>query len=525
MRRRTFLTAAAATAASPALPRPSRAQGSARVLRFVPEGNLNNPDPIWTTTTVARNHGLMIWDMLYALDDSFAPKPQMAAGHTVSDDRLTWRFTLRDGLIFHDGAPVRSIDCITSIIRWAKRRPLGQKLLELTADMKPIDDKTFEIRLTKPYPLMTYTLSDWCFIMPERIAKTDPFKQITEFVGSGPFRFERDQWVAGSLAVYTRFDKYQPRTEPPSFAAGGKVARFDRVEWRIIPDASTAVAALKNGEVDWIQQPTFDLLPLLRKSEGVKVAVNDPLGVVGMLGINHLHPPFDNPKLRRALLSAIDQKDFMEAALGAETSLYHLPSGVFTPGTPMASDAGLSVFTAPRDLAHSKQLVAESGYKGEPIILLSPSDYPVQQAFAQVAADLMKKLGMNVVYASVDWGTLVQRRTSKAPPDKGGWSIFPTTYEGLTVSNPGSNFPMRGNGDGAWFGWPTDPAMEALRDRWFEAPDEAAQKKIAAEMQVLTFENVPFIPLGQLFYATAYRTDIRGLVDASCPIFWSVHKA
>ena len=525
MERRTLLRAGlAAGALAPALARPALAQGAARVLRFVPEGNLNNPDPVWTTTTVARNHGAMIWDMLYGLDASFEPKPQMVAGHALSDDKLTWTFTLREGLVFHDGEPVRPADCIASVQRWAKRRPLGQTLLERTAEMRALDDRRFAIRLSRPYGLMTKALSDWCFMMPERIARTDPFTQISEYVGSGPFRFVRDEWVSGSQAIYARFDGYRPRDEAPSFVAGGKVAHFDRVEWRVMPDSSTAAAALQNREVDWLQRPDFDLLPLMRRNRDVRVAVNDKVGVLAMVAINHLHPPFDNPKLLRAVLAAVNQEDFMAAAVGSEPELFHVPAGVFTPGQPMANEAGMSALTGPRDLARARRMVAESGYGGERAVLMSPSDYPVQQAHAQVFADLLKKLGVNVDYSSMDWGTLVSRRASKEAPANGGWNAFTTTYEGLTVADPASNVPLRGNGSAGFFGWPTSPRLEGLRERWLDAPDPAAQKAIAGEMQQVAFEEVPFIPLGQLFYPTAHRVALRDVVPAPLPIFWGARK-
>ena len=517
--RRTTLAALAATA----LARPAIAAAPA-VLRFVPEGNLNNPDPVWTTTTIARNHGLMIWDMLYGVTGTLEPRPQMVAGHEIVDDGRTWRLTLRDGLAFHDGEPVRSADCIASIGRWAKRRGLGQRMLAQTNEMRAVSDTVFEIRMSKPYALMPAALSDWCFIMPERVAKTSPFEQITDFTGSGPFRFVRDEWVSGSQAVYARNEKYVPRQEPPDAASGGKVAHFDRVEWRIVPDPATAAAALQADEVDWVQNPLFDLLPQLRRSNGVRVLTNDHIGAVAMVAINHLHPPFDNPKLRRALLPAIDQRAFMEAAYGEETALFRTGVGVFTPGLPMANTAGLDVLTGPRDMARAKRLVAESGYRGEPVALMVPSDYPDQQAYSQVIRDVMVQLGIKVDFLSMDWGTLVQRRASREPPDRGGWGMFCTTYEGMAVANPASHLPMRGNGLEGWFGWPTDPEMEAMRDAWFDAPDEAAQKAICERMQVHAFDTVPFYPVGQRFLPTAVRDSLRDVVPAPYPVFWGVRK-
>jgi peptide/nickel transport system substrate-binding protein len=516
--RRTALTLTAAGLAMPAVAQP------ASVLRFVPQGNLNNPDPVWTTTTLARNHGLMIWDTLYAVTDALEPKPQMVAGHEVLDDGRTWRFTLREGLKFHDGAPVRSADCIASVQRWAKRRGLGQRLLAQTTEMRPVSDTVFEIRMTKPYALMPMALADWCFVMPERVAKTSPFEQITEYVGSGPYRFLRDEWISGSQAVYARNRDYVPRQEAPDGAAGGKVVHFDRVEWRIVPDPATGAAALQSGEVDWLEQPLLDLLPTLRKARGVRVVRNDKVGAIAMVAINHLHPPFDNPKLRRALLPAIDQQAFMAAAYGDETDMFRTGVGVFTPGLGMANDAGLEVLTGPRDPAATKRLVAESGYKGERVVLMAPSDYPDQQAYSQVIRDLMVKAGMNVDYVSMDWGTLVQRRASREAPDKGGWTMFCTTYEGMTVANPASHLPLRGNGLEGWFGWPTDGEMESLRDQWFDAPDEAAQRRICETMQRRAFEQVPFYPVGQRFLSTAMRETIRDVVPAPYPVFWGVRR-
>ncbi|WP_145140128.1 ABC transporter substrate-binding protein [Roseomonas gilardii] len=528
MNRRQFLAGATALGTVGVLSRPALAQmgsqSNARTLHFVPESNLATPDPVWNVTPVTRNHGMMVWDMLYGLDANFEPQPQMAAGHELSDDRLTWRFTLRDGLFWHDGEPVRPADCIASIVRWSKRRPLGQRLLALAEEMKPLDDRRFEIRLKRPFAQLTRAFSEYCFMMPERIAKTDAFSRIGEYVGSGPYRFEAQEWVSGAQAVYTRFDKYQPRNEAPSFMAGGKQVHFDRVVWHVMPDPATAAAALQSGEVDWVQQPQFDLLPMLRGSRGVKVAVNDKVGVTGMLALNHLYPPFDNVKLRQAILSAVDQKEFVAAAVGDDPSMSRVPVGVFPPGMPMASDAGLEALTAPRDLARSRKLVAESGYRGEPVLVMGAVDSPVTQAFAQVVADLFQKLGLNVDYVGMDLGTLVQRRANKAPPDKGGWNAFTTTYEGLSISDPGNNIALRGNGPDAWFGWPTSRPLEELREQWFDATDEAGRRRIAAEIQRTAFQEVPFIPLGQLFYPTAFRSNVEDILPAAFPVFWNVRK-
>jgi peptide/nickel transport system substrate-binding protein len=527
--RRRDVLAGVAGAALVGLARPASAQSAARTLRFIPEGNLSNPDPIWTTTTVARNHGFMVYDTLFGIDEALTPQPQMCDGYEQSDDKLTWRFRLRDGLAFHDGAPVRGVDCVASIARWMKRDGFGQRIAAVLEAMRATGDRDFEIQLKQPFPLLVASLakpsSNVCFIMPEHVAKTDAFTQVSDFTGSGPFRFIKGEWAPGALAAYARFDGYVPRKEPPSFTAGGKVAHFDRVEWTIIPDPATAAAAIQAGEADWWQSPQFDLLPVLRRAPGVRIENPDRIGNVEVLRFNSLQPPFDNVKLRRAVMQVVSQADYMQAAFGEETALYRTDVGVFTPGSAAATDVGLAALTGPRDWAAAKQLVAESGYNGERVVILSPTDYPWIQAFCQVTRDLLVKLGMNVDYVSADWGTVVQRRASKEPVERGGWSVFCTGWEGLNLSDPGGHYPVMGNGQAAWFGWPTSPRIEQLRTDWFEALDAAAQRRATDAIQLAVWDEAPYVPLGEFFQPIAVRSEVQGVLASPFPIFWNVRKA
>jgi peptide/nickel transport system substrate-binding protein len=523
MIKRRSVLAGGAAAAAVGLARPSLAQG-AKVLKYVPQANLANPDPVWTTATVARLHGYMVWDTLYGIDDSLTGKPQMLEGADTSADGLTWTMKLRDGLMWTDGEKVLSKDCIASIARWGKRDGFGQRLTGQTAEMKVVDDKTFTIRLTKPFPVMPYALgANDCFMMPERIAKTDAFTQITEFVGSGPYKFLKDEWVSGSSAAYAKNDKYVPRQEPPSYFSGGKVVNFDRVEWKIMPDPATASAALQRGEVDWWENPISDLLPLLKKSAGITINTLDPLGALGVVAVNHTQAPFDNPKVLQAILVAFNQQDYLDAVLGDQIKLGS-NSGVFIPGSPLANNVDMDKLLSKRNIDLAKKMLSESGYKNEPVVLMSPSDQPQLSAMAQVTDALYKSIGLNSQYTSMDWGTLVSRRASHEPSSKGGWNSFCTTWGGLNVSNPGSHFPLRGNGNGGWFGWPTDPTMETLRDKWFDAPDLPAQQAVCKDMQALAFQNLPFFPAGQWFTPTAYRSNLTGFVKAGYMLFWGVKR-
>ncbi len=307
MKRRAFLQSAVAATAGLGAPHIARG-GDAKVLRFVPQADLANLDPIWTTLYVVRNASVLFWDTLYGVDSSLTPRPQMCEGHEVSDDGLTWTFKLRRGLKWHDNEPVLSKDCVASLNRWMVRDNMGQMVKSRLAEITTVDDRSFRIRLVKPFPKLLYAIgkvgTPCAFMMPERIAMTDPFKQVSEYIGSGPFRFRRDQWVPGSSAVFEKFDAYQPREEKADWLAGGKRVAFDRVEWRVIRDPATAAAALQNNEVDWWETALPDLVPVLRANSRLMVDISDPLGNIGDLRMNHLYPPFNDQRVRLAALIA-----------------------------------------------------------------------------------------------------------------------------------------------------------------------------------------------------------------------------
>jgi peptide/nickel transport system substrate-binding protein len=364
--------------------------------------------------------------------------------------------------------------------------------------------------------------------MPERLANTDAFTQVTEMVGSGPFRFKADEHMAGNLTVYEKFAGYVPCAGAPGTAnwiSGPKLAHFDRVEWHTIADAATAAAALQSGEVHWWEYPTPDLIPLLRKAHGIDVAINDMTGSLAIMRLNWLYPPFDNPAIRRALLWGVSQEDFMTAVAGTDTSMWKTDVGVFPPGTSFASDAGMGPLTGKRDLDRVKAELKAAGYNGEKVVVMGASDLPTIKAEADVGADMLTRCGMNVDYQMMDWGTLVQRRAKRDTPDKGGWNVFFTGFGGLDFINPAAHLLLRGNGANAWFGWPDDAKLETLRQDWFNAPDLAAQQKICRDIQSEALHDVIYVPLGQYYQPTAFQHDLAAGMMKAFPIFWNVARA
>ena len=503
------------------------ASAQQKVLKFIPQADLRILDPIATTAYITRNHGYMVYDTLFAMDAKFQVKPQMVDKWDISKDKLTYTFTLRDGLKFHDGQPVKSGDCIASVDRWSKRDALGQKLAEATEGWTAVDDKTFRLTLRKPFPLALEALakpsSNVPFIMPERISKTDPFKNIDDATGSGPFKFVKAEWVPGNKVVYVKNTDYVPRKEAPSWASGGKVVKVDRVEWIYIPDSAIAAAALNAGEADIWEQLPPDLIPVLARNKDITVKNIDPLGSMGIIRFNFLNPPFNNEKMRQALLYMVNQQDYVIGIAG-DAKNGHPCYSYFTCGTPLSSEVAAEPLKGKRDIEKAKQLVKESGYKGEKIVIIDATDQPIVHAQSLLTLDILKKLGLNAEIQAGDWGTLITRRAVKVPVEKGGWSIFHTWLVGLDMVNPAVNFPLRGTGEKAWFGWSTDAKIEELSEAWFNATDAAGSKQAANAVQRRAFEFVPFVPTGQFILPTAYRSNITGLIIAPINLLWNVEK-
>ena len=528
MNRRSLLTATmAATAAGLAMPRVARSQ-DARILRFIPQVDLPLLDPVANSAYITRNHGFAVFDTLFGQDSTYAPQPQMVDGFVTEADGKLWRLTLRDGLRFHDGTPVLARDCVASIQRWGRRDAFGQALMAATDEVLAADDKTIVFRLKRPFPLLPAALgkvaSNMCPMMPERLAQTDPFSVITDAVGSGPFRYLANERVPGARTVYQRFDGYVPRPGGTTdWTAGPKVAHVDRVEWTVIPDASTAAAALQSGQVDWWQEPALDLVPALRRDANVRLIELDPTGAPAMLRFNHLQPPFNNPGVRRALLGAVDQLEFMEAVAGAERELWKAGTGCFPSSSPMANDAGMQALTGKRDMARVKADLSAAGYNGERAVVMVATDLSALAALGLVGADMLKRAGINVDVQATDWGSVFQRRASKEPVDKGGWSVFFTSFFGLDQFTPATHLGLRANGTAGWFGWADSPKLEGLRDQWLRAPDLVAQRAIAAQIQQQAFIDVPYLPLGEYSIPTATRREVSGVLKG-LPLFWGVKK-
>jgi peptide/nickel transport system substrate-binding protein len=494
------------------------------VLKVRPSGDVKILDPMLGSDSMARNFGYMVYDTLFAVDDTLAVKPQMVAAWSHSADGKTWDFTLRDGLAFSDGQPVTSDDVIASLKRWSGNDSMGQQLNARGAAWSALDAKSFRLTLSQPWGFVLDALgkpgAPVPFIMPARIATATPANQgVTDQTGSGPFIFKKEEWLSGSKLVFVRNPNYVPRTEAPSGFSGGKVARVDRVEWQIIPDQQTAVNAVLKGEIDISEDLSADLIGLAKPAKDVVIARQDELGVAQQIRINALQPPFNNPRIRQALLHAVNGSEFLEAVI-EDPSLGKTCRSFYICSSPYFTEEG---FPKP-DLDKAKALVKESGYDGTPVVLLDATENTNIHAFTMVADQLLRSIGLKTDVQAMDWATVVSRRASKEPVGKGGWSIFISGPGGLDMMEPLSHLGLRSNCDKAWFGWPCDAEIEAMRSTFADLSDLGARKALAAKIQARAVETVPYIPIGLQYQIRAHRANLTGILTPPAPVYWNIAR-
>ncbi|MFA5520791.1 MAG: ABC transporter substrate-binding protein [Castellaniella sp.] len=497
------------------------------MITAVMQAPLRSLDPVITTAYVIRNYGYMIYDTLLSVDADGNIQPQMLEKWEVSDDGKTYTFTLRDGLKWHDGGDVTSADCIASIDRWATQDKMGQIMKELTTATDRIDDKTFSMTFSTATNIALRALSKpsslAAFIMPERVARTSPAEPITEAIGSGPFKFVMEEFKPGVNALFVKNDEYVPRSEPASGMAGARIVKVDKVRWVSMPDAMTGVNAIKNGEIDFIEQAPYDLLPLLESDSNIQLIVSTLQGGQPVMRLNHLQPPFDNKLVRQAALAAIDQGEIMQANIG-DAKYFRTCAALFGCDTRYGTDAGAGDLVK-ADAAKSKALLKEAGYDGTPVVIMHPTDFAnAGGSFVPVIAQELRQGGFTVRVDAMDWQTLVTRRASQKPIAEGGWNIF-TTYLSLAdISDPLANYAAASNGTGAWFGWPEQARVEELRQNFATTDDDARLTALATEVQELVMDNVGVVPLGEFAVVGAARASLKGILDAPVPVFWNIEK-
>mgnify|MGYP001187646792 CR=1 FL=1 len=498
----------------------------AQTITAVMHTSLRVLDPIITTAHITRNHGYMIYDTLLATDANNEIKPQMLESWKVSDDGKTYTFTLRAGLKWHDGQPVKAEDALASVKRWAQQDKMGQMVMEQITESKVIDDTSFSVTLSEPGDLILRALAKPSgiapFIMPKRIAETPANQPIKEHIGSGPFRMVQSEFQPGVQVVYEKNPDYKPRPEPISGMAGGKQVYVDRVKWISTPDAMTSLNALINGEIDYLEQLPFDLEPLVTNNDDVVVRVLDPLGYQTVMRMNHLHKPFDNKVIRQAAMYAVNQESILQAQIG-NPKYYRPCPAVFGCGLPYESKAGEGI-SVKGNIDKAKELLKQAGYDGTPIVILQPTDTPSVNTQPVVIGEALRAAGFNVNMQAMDWQTVVTRRAVQSPPSEGGWNIFATNNTMIEALDPLRAFGVVANGPKAWFGWPNVPEIEKLRAEFAKTSDDAKRKELASKIQELVVEEGVLLPMGEYKVPAVYSKKLEGVLESPVPVFWNIKK-
>lgn len=503
-----LLVASAAVAVSCLAPWPAVAQP--KTLRFVAATDLKILDPTFTTAYVTRNFGYMVYDTLFAKNAAGQPVPQMVDKYTVSADGLQWSFTLRPGLRFSDGKPVSSADCVASLERWAQRDSMGKALTAAGAEWKVVDTGRFDLTLKQPFGLVLEALAKPSglppFILPERLARAPTDAPLSEVVESGPFLFKRDEWVPGSKIVFVRNPRYLPRTEPPSGLAGSKNPKVDRVEWLYLPDGNTALAALKKAEVDLLERVPPDQIEGLQGDRQVKVVRAGAWQ--GFLVLNHLHRPFSDARARRAVIHAISQEQSI-AAMGYPQQLRvkHCASH-FICGSDLETSAGGEPYRAV-DLPAAKELLSQSGYRGEKVVVLVPTDSTELNGAALVVVQSLRSIGLNVEVQDMSLSSVFARRLKKDAPEQGGWSAFVTTAAEFDADSPVTNAWLSAPCGNSLPGWPCDAQLDKLRSAYANETIPERRRQLLDVFQRRAYETVPYISYGQYFPAMAAGAGIK----------------
>jgi peptide/nickel transport system substrate-binding protein len=499
----------------------AQAPSRASTLRVAPETLTRVLDPHFTTSFTTRDFAYLVFDTLYAVNDRWEPTPQMVERHTRSPDGLTWTFTLRPGLTWHDGTAVTAEDCVASLRRWGARDALGGAMMRATASIDVVDATTFRLVLREPFGLVLEALAKpgamVPAMMPARLAATAPTAQIPQVIGSGPYRFVAEEYRPGDRIVVQRHAAYRPRPEPAVWASGGKVARMERVELLALPDVSTQVSALTTGEIDYVERLPADVLPVLERNANVRVATVSSYGFQGLVRFNHLHPPFDNPAVRRAVMLAVDQADYLAAVAGRPAFARQCRS-MFGCGTPLETTAGMPLAA---DLEGARRMLRESGADlSRPVVIIHPADAPGIAALGLVSQDLLTRLGFRVDLQAMDLNTYFGRR---ARPE--GWNLAHTTNTVPDMQSPLLNPFVNGAGFPAGFaGWPKDEEVERLRVAFAGAAEPAERQRIATEIHRRAAEGGFYMPLGQFTAASAWRANLTGVLEGPAMFLWNIGR-
>jgi peptide/nickel transport system substrate-binding protein len=482
-------------------------------------------DPVVNMLGVVQEHGYLIYDQLFGYGCDGMPRPQMVDQYSVKSDAAgaVWTMSLRPGMKWHDGTAVTSKDAIASITRWSKTDQVGRKLAAIGMQFAEVDENTFTITMPVESPLLLQGLakstSPALFMMRASDAARAHTEPVTEFIGSGPFKFVASEYAKGHKAIYEKNADYIPRSEPADCLAGGKIAKVDRIEWLVMPDYSTAVSALLGGEIDMYETPPLDLLPVIEANPDLRIQNINKLGKIGMLRINSKSPLFSTSEARVALIKAFNQADAMAVVAGDQKYWRECYSYFACGGTNEYKEASSDAMAF--DGAAAKSQLEAAGYKGDPIRMLVVGDDEVLRKLGTYAAEAMRAAGLQVDMQVMDFAALLAKRR-----DTTAWDVFTSWNFGVELNHPFVSLALAdGCVDGGYPGAACTPALNEAKDRWAVEPDQEKNAALIKEMgRLADTQHVPYVPLGAFDQPVAYHSSLSGVLDTPLPVFWNIEK-
>lgn len=494
------------------------------VLKIRDSGDIVQIDPLFSTAYPARDMAYLIWDTLFSMDGDLVPQPQMVGDYSISDDKLVYEFKLRDAQVFHDGAPVTSVDVIASINRWFKKDSLGGEIQKRLASLEAINENSFRITLTEPFGQVLNGLGRMTayplFIMPERIANT-PIGELTEWVGSGPFQLVEDEWIPGVKFVVEKNDAYVPRTEAADNLAGGKTPGVDRIERIVFPDNVSAANALIAGEIDYMSAAPTEFFSLMADAGIVTKQLPLP-GASVQIVLNHTIPPFDNIKIRQAFQYAINQTEILTALYG-DADVWQTCPAIFMCGSPYETDVNSERYMN-QDFDKARALLEEAGYDGTEVAYMHPTNGRLWNEGGTVIIAALREAGFNVRDDIMESSTLFSRRNNKGPVSEGGWNAFHTAFNGDAMQDPLTNPYVTGACEDAFVGWPCDDQLQANWQEFLAASSAEERKAASVKIQDRANEIVTFITGGQFGYTSAWSPKVSGVVEGNVLVYWNITK-
>lgn len=510
------LAAAIALPLSPAAAAPFSCPSRGGDLVFGQEANVNSLDQMTSSTISTRNIAMNIYESLVTRDENNKVIAELAESVEEAPDRLSYTFRLRQGIGFHNGKPMTSADVVASFDRY-KRIGLQRSTLDNVQGWEAPDAATFVIRMARVQPTFLEALSSFSVpivIIPAE-HKDDPPQQLRP-VGTGPFRIA--EFVPGSHAKLVRYDGYKPNTayEERTGFGGYKAACLDSVTFRIVTEASARVAGLETGELQGVEDVPTKSVEALKKDSNVTILPLENWWIQIALP-NTAQAPTSDLNFRKAVQAAIGAEDVMDAATDGN---YRLNVGFQYPNQPTYTDAGKETYNI-NDPEKAAALLKQSGYKGEPITILTNRDYPAMYNAALVMQQQLQAAGINAQLRVVDWPTSVQMSQKVNSTEwhffHSGWGTQPALGALATMqflASPGANYRPRDDKG--------DPDVEAAWRDMNDLPTEAERNAAFARMQKLVLERAYAYPFGSLTKVQAVRANVKNFKPFRIPRFSNV---